>query len=201
MVTVSNYGVKSIFYTTDAGATWTAVSGNLEENPDGTGNGPSITWAHIYNDGSATRYYIGSSTGLYSTDQLNGANTIWAQEGANTIGNVVINMITSRTFDNTIVVATHGNGMYSNKVFTPSGINKVNEVPFTLNVYPNPGFGEYTLDVDAKLVGEKIDIYSFDGKLVSSQLISNVKTELHLKGAAGVYFVKVKGISRKLIKL
>lgn len=201
MVTFSNYGVKSIFYTSDAGTTWTDVSGNLEENPDGTGDGPSITWAHIYNDGSATKYYIGSSTGLYSTDQLNGANTIWAQEGANTIGNVVINMITSRTFDNTIVVATHGNGMYSNKVFTPSGINTVNEVPFTLNVYPNPGFGEYTLDVDGKMIGEKADIYSFDGKLVSRQLISNAKTELHLKGAAGVYFVKVKGVSKKILKL
>ncbi len=201
MVTFSNYGVKSIFYTTDAGATWADVSGNLEENPDGTGNGPSITWAHIYNDGSATRYYIGSSTGLYSTDQLNGANTVWAQEGATTIGNVVINMITSRTFDNTIVVATHGNGMYSNKVYTPSGINKVNEAQFTLSVFPNPGFGTYTLDADAKLVGETMEVYSFDGKLVQKAIISSQKQEIKIAGAAGIYFVKVKGLSLKLIKL
>ncbi|MFN8288222.1 MAG: T9SS type A sorting domain-containing protein [Chitinophagales bacterium] len=201
LVTFSNYGVKSIYYTTDAGANWTDVSGNLEEHPDGTGNGPSITWGHIYNDGTNTKYYIGSSIGLFSTDQLNGSNTVWVQEGANTIGNVVINMITSRTFDNTIVVATHGNGMYSNKVFTPSGIVKVDNDPIRMNVFPNPGFGDYTLEADSRLVGEKMEIYSFDGKLVSTELISTPKTELHLKGAAGIYFIKVKGISRRLIKL
>ena len=44
LLTYSNYGVKSVWHTTDGGSTWTSVSGNLEQNPDGSGNGPAVFW-------------------------------------------------------------------------------------------------------------------------------------------------------------
>lgn len=138
MVTFSNYGVKSIFYTEDGGQSWTDVSGNLEQFPDGSGNGPAVFWGHIYNDGTTLRYFAGTSTGLYSTDQLNGSQTVWTQEGPQSIGNVVVNMITSRTYDQTIVVATHGNGIYSNKIYTPSSVSNMNQAGFKLRFSPNP---------------------------------------------------------------
>ena len=43
-VVFSNYGIPSIFHSLDAGETWSDISGNLEENVDGTGNGPSVRW-------------------------------------------------------------------------------------------------------------------------------------------------------------
>ncbi len=162
MITFSNYGVKSIFYTTDGGANWSDVSGNLEENSDGTGKGPSVTWAHIYNDGTMVKYYVGTSTGLYSTDNLNGSNTVWVQEGDNTIGNVSINMMASRTFDNTIVVATHGNGMYSNKIFDPSSILEATKNALQVSCYPNPFNHSIAIAltevVKGNVVGEVFDL-------------------------------------------
>lgn len=167
MVTFSNYEVKSVFYTTDGGANWTDVSGNLEQNPNGTGNGPSVTWGHIYSDGSAVKYYVGTSTGLYSTDVLNGASTVWVMEGANTIGNVSINMITSRTFDNTIVVATHGNGMYSNKVFNPSSVAETKKDELKVNCYPNPFSNAVTISFSEELKGETaIEIFDITGRQI-----------------------------------
>ena len=36
-----------MFAAEDGGQNWTPVSGNLEENPDGTGSGPSVRWQTV----------------------------------------------------------------------------------------------------------------------------------------------------------
>ncbi len=110
MVVFSNYEVPSIFHSSDGGATWTDVGGNLEQNTDGTGNGPSVRAARIIGDGF--EYYVGTSTGLYSTKTLDAENTVWVQEGSSLIGNVVVNHIVTRD-DGQIAIGTHGNGLYS----------------------------------------------------------------------------------------
>lgn len=121
MLVYSNYEVISLFYTTDAGNTWTDVAGNLEQYQNGSGDGPSCRWATILNYGGTTTYYVATSTGLYSTTQLNGTSTIWVQEGENSIGNIVCDMVVSRETDGKVVVATHGNGIYTNAPPNNSG--------------------------------------------------------------------------------
>ncbi|MEO1652116.1 MAG: fibronectin type III domain-containing protein, partial [Bacteroidota bacterium] len=114
MVVFSNYQVRSIFYSTNSGASWTDVSGNLEQNPDGSGNGPSVQWAEIHRDSNGgVTYLVGTSTGLYSTETLSGTATTWTQEGPNLIGNVPVVMIEGRSSDNLVAVGTHGVGMFS----------------------------------------------------------------------------------------
>jgi hypothetical protein len=112
LVVYSNYSIPSLFYSTNSGANWTNVSGNLEQFADGTGNGPSCRWAVIVPNTETTTYFVGTSTGLYSTTTLSGASTSWTQEGASTIGNVVIEMIAARPSDGLVAVATHANGIY-----------------------------------------------------------------------------------------
>jgi hypothetical protein len=211
MVTFSNYGVQSIFYSTDAGATWNNVSGNLEENTDGSGNGPSVTWANIYNDGATTTYYVGTSIGLFSTTQLNGTNTVWTQEGPNTIGNVIINMITSRPFDHNIVVATHGNGMYSNKIFTPSGISNISSAQVSVNCFPNPFTTSVSFDVSELNGKTNVDIYTLNGTLVrriaatSNQIIWDGNNTSGSVCAPGTYLANIqcngKAVVKKVVKL
>ncbi|MEQ8472709.1 MAG: T9SS type A sorting domain-containing protein [Marinoscillum sp.] len=108
---VSNYNVKSIFHSTDGGTTWTHVSGNLEQNEDGTGTGPSVRTATILDDGAL--YIVGTSIGVFTTTSLDGANTAWTQEDVGNLGAVVVEHIVSRNSDNLVVVGTHGNGAYS----------------------------------------------------------------------------------------
>jgi len=118
VVVFANYNVQSLFLTTDAGATWTPVGGNLEEFPDGTGNGPSCRWVSILHRQGRTFYFLGTSTGLYSTTELNGMSTVWEQEGIETIGNAVVEMLDVRQSDGRVVVGTHGNGVFSTTVTT-----------------------------------------------------------------------------------
>ncbi len=113
LVVVSNYSVKSIFHTTDGGATWTHVGGNLEENTDGSGSGPSIRTTRILDNGSV--YIVGTSVGLFTTTSINGSNTVWQQEDIDNLGAVVVEHVVSRNSDNLVVVGTHGNGVYSGK--------------------------------------------------------------------------------------
>jgi hypothetical protein len=141
MVTFSNYQVPSIFFSNDGGTNFLDVSGNLEENLDGTGNGPSVRWAEVVplQDGSY-QYYVGTSTGLYSTTTLNGAATIWVQEGPSTIGNVVVTMTDYRRSDGRIVAATHGNGLYFSEIpnVIPEPEDEIVEELVVLQSYPNP---------------------------------------------------------------
>ncbi len=111
-VSFTNYGVMSIFHTTDAGLTWNAISGNLEERPDGSGVGPGIKWIEILKVKDKKIYYAGTTAGLFSTAFINEESTVWRQEGATTIGNVPVDMIDVRHTDGYVVVGTHGAGIY-----------------------------------------------------------------------------------------
>ncbi len=132
----SNYEVPSLFRTTNGGTTWTDVSGNLEQNMDGSGNGPSCRWAAIVPTTAGPTYFVATSTGLYSATTPG----TWSQEGATTIGSVVCDMIDFRTSDGLIVVATHGNGVFSTNIVVSSPtVESTIPSDFVLNQnFPNP---------------------------------------------------------------
>ena len=81
MVIYSNYSVYSVFHSTDGGASFEKVAGNLEQNPSGSGNGPSCRTAEIIPLGNDTLYLVGTSVGLFGTANLDGQNTVWKQIG------------------------------------------------------------------------------------------------------------------------
>lgn len=141
MVAFSNYGVRSIFLSEDGGQSFIDVSGNLEENADGSGNGPSVRWVSIVPkmDGSYS-YYAGTSTGLYSATSLAADATNWQQESPEGIGNAIVNMFDYRSVDGKAVVATHGNGMFTTEIPDALPDNPlIGTNQFTLdNIYPNP---------------------------------------------------------------
>ncbi len=134
LVVFSNYNEQSLWYTADGGLTWTDVEGNLAG-----ANGPSCRYATIVPSGGVTTYVLGTSIGLFSTTLLSGASTVWALEGANTIGNVVVPFLDSRTSDGAVIVGTHANGTYSS--VGSVDVEEQGTVPggFVLHQnYPNP---------------------------------------------------------------
>ena len=118
LVVFSNYGIPSVFLTNDAGLTWEDVSGNLEKNPDGSGNGPSVRWASFF--GNKHKFYVGTSVGLFFADKLRGNKTKWYRENIPFGNNAVVAQVKSRK-DGFIAMATHGNGLYSGKFRIPDG--------------------------------------------------------------------------------
>jgi photosystem II stability/assembly factor-like uncharacterized protein len=142
IVVYPNYGVISMYASEDGGDSWAPVGGNLEEFPNGSGAGPSVRWVSILYVQDQPVYFAGTSVGLYSTTKLDSMNTVWVQEGAETIGSVVVDMIDVRQSDGTVAVGTHGNGVYSATVTEiPSSVRGAETVPLSFaleNAYPNP---------------------------------------------------------------
>lgn len=175
VVAFSNYGVQSIFRSTDGGQTFEQISGNLEEFEDGSGNGPSVRWVDIFphSDGSYT-YFAATSTGLYSTISLLGENTVWIQEGANRIGNVVSVMVKHRPVDGSVIIATHGHGIFEAFFENPWNMERDMEPMLSIgSAYPNPFTTRTTIPFQITAEGPvKINIYNLSGQFVKNILFS-----------------------------
>lgn len=170
VVTFTNYGVVSVFRSTDGGASFADISGNLEEEPDGSGNGPSVRWVRVVpkTDGSA-EYFLATSTGLYNTTSLEGGNITWNLESPNEIGNSVVNMIDYRRLDGRVVAATHGNGMFISRI---PDVVRPDVVSFgeTLEIespFPNPFVNDVTIRFNLPETNFiLVRIYNSSGQLV-----------------------------------
>ncbi len=188
LVAFSNYNILSIFSTTDGGVSWNAVSGNLEQNPDGSGNGPSVRSVRILNLNGSKIYYAGTSTGLYAATTLNGMSTTWVQQGTDNIGMIDAETIDTRDLDGTVAVGTFGNGVYSTQ-FSITGIQEVKNIPQTYSLlqnYPNPFNPTTTITYQLpKTENIKLNIYNILGE--------EVKTLIDRNESAGVYHVKFDG--------
>ncbi|MCI0706994.1 MAG: T9SS type A sorting domain-containing protein [Ignavibacteriae bacterium] len=208
IVVFSNYEVRSLFSTTNGGSSWTNVSGDLEENSDGSGSGPSCRWAAIVPFDGTTSYFVGTSTGLYSTITLNGTSTVWAQEGSGTIGNVVVDMIDARLSDGLVVAATHANGVYSANIPPAVSVEPVDDgIPASfalLQNYPNPFNPETRIPFSLSQPGHvKLSIVDLAGREVK-RLVDESKgagnyevrwdatNSNGYKVASGVYFYRLE---------
>ena len=183
IVSYSSYETKSIFYSENAGQSWTDVSGNLEENVSGYGAGPSVRSVYIYPLKNGYRYFAGTSTGLYSTSTLNGTSTKWVLEGAETIGNMVVDMISGRPSDGYIAIATHGNGMYSARFNTNElSINETN-IPEKFELaqnYPNPFNPSTQIPFSIKIPGKvQIKVFDLKGREIATLLNDNKPAGSH----------------------
>jgi hypothetical protein len=98
----SNYGINNVWVSTDGGATWTTIDGNLPDMP--------VRWCMFY-PGSNTKAYIATETGVWETDLINGASTVW--DANPTFPTVQTDMIKYRSSDRTIAAATHGRGVWT----------------------------------------------------------------------------------------
>ncbi len=140
MAVFSNYGVEGVWYSNNAGASWSNVEGNL-----GGQDSPSMRWAVIHPTSSGNVYMLATSTGIYSTTSMNGGSTSWLHEGASNIGNAITAMLVSRPSDGLVVAGTHGRGVYSATVGGGGGaaVAGTNVSELTISLQPNTVRSEY----------------------------------------------------------
>ncbi|RYY95874.1 MAG: T9SS type A sorting domain-containing protein, partial [Chitinophagaceae bacterium] len=123
IVTLSNYGITSIYQSLNGGSTFQSIEGNLPDmpvywsvilpsniEPNGPGNG-------------AGGLMIGTETGVWFTTNVNGASTNW-QPYAN-FPNVRTDMIRYRASDRMILAATHGRGLWTAVLTQATGVSNV----------------------------------------------------------------------------
>ncbi len=200
LISFSNYNVPSVFYTVNGGADWVDVSGNLEENPDGSGAGPSVRCVRIHRTGDRSFYFVGTSAGLFSTAELAGSQTLWEQEGPTVVGNVMVEAIDSRSVDGRVVVATQGNGVFAGSLPAVSvrGGNDISALLLEQN-YPNPARHTTRIRFHVPVsmpvtmwlyntVGERV-LLAADGEFSAGEHSVDVPTESLVPGA---YFYRLQ---------
>lgn len=113
LVTFSNYGVTSVWYTNDAGATWLSKEGNLPDMP--------VRWA-LFNPDDLTEVLLATEVGCWSTSNILAGSPTWVPSNTG-LANVRVDMLQLRTSDNQVAAATHGRGLFTGNFFTPLTTN------------------------------------------------------------------------------
>lgn len=109
LVTFSNFGVNSVWYTTDGGTTWV--------NKDASGHGlPNIpVWqAKLvrYTPSDAPKVVLATELGVFSTNNIQDSNPAW-ESSSTGLPNVRCNWIYFRSADSVLAVATQGRGFFT----------------------------------------------------------------------------------------
>ena len=176
LVVFTNYGIYSLFSSSDGGATWAKVAGNLEQHPSGSGSGPSLRWASIIPVTDGYVYLVGTSVGLFATTYLDTVSdsTVWVQQGTSNIGASVVDMIDYRATDGLTVIATHSSGIYSTHITQVADVSSVQNVkasPFGLSFtnFPNPFTDNTTIQFTLKERSfVNLKVYDQQGRLVTT---------------------------------
>ena len=190
LVTFSNYGVSSIWYTTDGGSTWVEKEANLPDMP--------IRWALIHNE-NPEQALLATEIGIWWTNNLEDENIHWypVNDG---MANVRVDMIKYRKSDNLVLAATHGRGLYTatyNVNTIPVGANELSENTSAFKFYPNPAKDHIYIEniiVGAELT--KITISDLNGKYVFTKSLNSndFPVEIQLPDLQKGYYV-IKMIS------
>ncbi|MFN8357698.1 MAG: T9SS type A sorting domain-containing protein [Spirosomataceae bacterium] len=109
IVTKSNYNIKSVFWTTNGGGEWVSkdeTSHNLPNIP--------IRYALI-NPKDTKQVMLATELGVYSTTDITAANPDWKPNNE-TLANVRCDMLKYRESDETVIVGTHGRGIFSTQI-------------------------------------------------------------------------------------
>ena len=205
MLVLSNHGVISIYASEDGGSNWTPVAGNLEEHPDGSGNGPTVRWLSILYVQDQPVYLAATSVGIFSSIKLDGMNTIWSPEARTSIGNRIVDMIDVRQSDGFVAAATHGNGVYTTYITTLPAVATAIEEPLEqpeafeiASAYPNPFATSTTIAYDLPRAGAvSAGVFDIRGRKVATlfdgvQRAGRQELRWNASSAAdGVYFVRV----------
>jgi hypothetical protein len=165
LVAFGNYNFQSLWYTTNGGANWTDVEGNLA-GP----SGPSIRWATMFYIEGQLEVFLGTSIGVLSTTTLAGGATVWTQEAGSVIGNVIIGYMDFRASDNTLAIGTHGRGVFTGQFVpvTAIGDRPGPERAILSQSYPNPARATATIAFELPRAGDvSLRLYDVTGREVA----------------------------------
>ncbi len=118
LITISNYGVISVYESTNLGASWTALDNNGVNIPD-----VPVRWGMFIPSGygqlvnSVGGILLGTELGVWGTNTISGNTTPFAQN-ATSMGNVRVDMLKMRGSDKTVVAATHGRGLFTTQLIS-----------------------------------------------------------------------------------
>ncbi len=112
LVTLSNFGVISVWESTNGGTSFLSIEGNLPDMPVRWGIFAPANAELNGTGGGLGGILLGTELGVWTTSQINGSSTQWIPNNAGQ-ANVRTDMLKYRSSDNTVAAATHGRGLFT----------------------------------------------------------------------------------------
>jgi len=194
MVIFSNYGVVSVWLSSDGGLTWRDIEGNLPDIP--------VRWA-IFHPDNDNQALLATELGVWSTTELFDEEVNWVQD-INGLANVRVDMLQLRQSDNTVLAATHGRGFFTAEYLLDPYVSVAKKKITNISVFPNPSNGMINVQVPSSITGIcEIRVFDASGREVYTEkfketsIIQNHQINLSNR-QKGNYIVKVTsdGITR-----
>ncbi len=110
VVTLSNYGINSVWQTQNGGVSWQNIEGNLPDIP--------VRWV-VIDPNNSQGLILATELGVWATDFVDGADTQWMPANSG-LANVRVNMIAYRASDHVLIAATHGRGLFMATLLAPT---------------------------------------------------------------------------------
>jgi hypothetical protein len=198
VATLSNYGVVSVWESTNGGSSFVNIEGNLPDMPvrwaafappNAQLNGPT---------GGNGGIMLATELGVWTTSAPAGAGTVWIPNNDG-LANVRVDMIRYRASDNLVVAATHGRGLFT--TILPTVVTGVPSVPVTKDFIKYISADNNQLLIVKGTLNTKsmnIQLFNMNGQQVyaSKNEYQNIAINLG-KLQAGVYIVKITGDRRE----
>jgi hypothetical protein len=112
LVTLSSYGIASVFESVNGGSSFVNIEGNLPDMPVRWGMFAPANAQLNGSSGGNGGIMLATELGVWSTSITNGASTVWIPNNSG-LANVRTDMLKYRSSDNTVVAATHGRGLFT----------------------------------------------------------------------------------------
>jgi hypothetical protein len=125
LITLSNYGIASVYESTDLGGSWASLDNNgvnLSDVP--VRWGMFIPAGYSQSPSSVGGILLATELGVWGTNTITGATTPWVQN-ATTMGNVRVDMLKYRGSDKVVVAGTHGRGLFTSQLISLLPVNYV----------------------------------------------------------------------------
>ncbi len=173
---------KKVFKSTDGGINWTNISAGL----------PNIIVNEVllYQNQNSEILYLATELGVY----VKKGDDNWEKLSDNSLPNVIVNDIDINYFENALVAATYGRGLWKIDIAVPTGnsdfIAKQNE----LKIYPNPATDIIHIEIPSFSHGSRLKyiIYNVVGGLEKEGYLIKTKSSINISNlSTGNYMVKI----------
>jgi hypothetical protein len=194
LVTLSSFGVTSVFESTNGGVTFSSIEGNLPDMPVRWGMFAPAN-AELNGSGGGTGgILLGTELGVWTTSEINGTATQWIPNN-NGLANVRTDMLRRRPTDNTVAAATHGRGLFT--TILPSVVTGTGNPGNTKDFIKYISAENNNLLIAVGNLQTKtmtLTVYSSNGQLVKHLAGRYENTSVGISRLAnGVYTIRITG--------
>ncbi|WP_196886924.1 T9SS type A sorting domain-containing protein [Aureivirga sp. CE67] len=209
LVTIHNYGVDNIFYTSNGGETW--------ENKEGTGLPDIPVKCILQNPLPDTttdtqtlenEVIIGTELGVWKTTNFLSENPTWSHS-YNGMSDVKVVDLDLRKSDSKVLATTHGAGMFVGEFITDNpiiiGIDEDKYSSSEISVYPNPTVDFINIKSKVNFTKAIVNVFDLQGKLVLTKELKGNSSSIDIQNLEpGTYILNLnnngKTFEQKIIK-